>query len=62
VGKTRASGRGLGLVSMNERVRLAGGTVSVLTEINRGTTVRVQLAQAHRDIIDRAGSGPAAVT
>jgi PAS domain S-box-containing protein len=44
VARTRANGRGLGLVSMNERVRLLGGAVSLLTELNRGTTVRVQLA------------------
>ncbi len=49
---TREGNRGLGLVSMNERVRLAGGTVSLLTELNRGTTVRVRLARANR------GAGP----
>jgi two-component system sensor histidine kinase UhpB len=39
------SGRssGLGLLSINERVRLAGGTVRVITELNKGTTVRVRI-------------------
>jgi PAS domain S-box-containing protein len=46
VAETRASGRGLGLVSMSERVRLAGGSVSVRTELDRGTTVRVQLPRS----------------
>ena len=35
--------RGLGLVSISERVRLAGGTVSIVTELNRGTRLRVQM-------------------
>jgi PAS domain S-box-containing protein len=35
--------KGLGLVSINERVRLAGGTVSITTELNKGTRVRVQI-------------------
>jgi PAS domain S-box-containing protein len=40
--------RGLGLVSINERVRLAGGTVSIVTELKKGTRVRVQIpAAAH---------------
>ena len=36
-------GRGLGLVSINERVRLCGGSVSMVTELNKGTRVRVQV-------------------
>ena len=40
--------RGLGLVSINERVRLAGGTVSIVTELEKGTRLRVQIpAAAH---------------
>ena len=35
--------KGLGLVSINERVRLAGGTVSIVTELQKGTRVRVQV-------------------
>jgi two-component system sensor histidine kinase UhpB len=41
--QVRKSGRGLGLVSISERVRLAGGTVSIATEWNKGTRVRVQV-------------------
>ena len=31
------SGHGLGLISINERVRLVGGNVSIVTEVNKGT-------------------------
>jgi PAS domain S-box-containing protein len=34
---------GLGLISIHERVRLAGGTISMRTEVNNGTTVQVQI-------------------
>jgi PAS domain S-box-containing protein len=37
------SGHGLGLVSINERVRLVGGTVSIVTELNKGTRLHVQI-------------------
>jgi len=37
------SGKGLGLVSITERVRLAGGTLSVVSELNKGTRLRVQI-------------------
>jgi PAS domain S-box-containing protein len=43
VGETRKRSKGLGLVSINERVRLAGGTLSVMTESNKGTQVHVRL-------------------
>ena len=33
--------QGLGLVSINERVRLSGGSVSMLTEVNKVTRLRV---------------------
>ena len=36
-------GRGLGLVSITERVRLAGGTVSITAEAGKGTCVRVRI-------------------
>ena len=41
---------GLGLVSITERVRLAGGNVSIVTELNRGTRVRVQIP-AHGHVL-----------
>jgi signal transduction histidine kinase len=34
-------GTGLGLVSVTERVRLTGGTVSISSEARRGTQVQV---------------------
>jgi PAS domain S-box-containing protein len=34
---------GLGLISIAERARLAGGTVSIVTALNKGTTVRVSV-------------------
>ena len=37
------NGHGLGLVSINERARLCGGTVSLVTELNRGTRVKVNV-------------------
>jgi PAS domain S-box-containing protein len=43
IGEARRSGKGLGLVSIRERVTLAGGTVSVVTQVNEGTRVRVQV-------------------
>jgi len=46
--KVAKGSRGLGLVSINERVRLAGGTVSIVTELEKGTRLRVQIpAAAH---------------
>ena len=35
VAKARQSRKGLGLVSIKERVRLAGGTLSIVTELER---------------------------
>ena len=43
VAKTWLSRKGLGLVSIKERARLAGGTLSVATELDKGTRVRVRL-------------------
>ncbi|HEV8491207.1 MAG TPA: ATP-binding protein, partial [Candidatus Angelobacter sp.] len=47
--ETAMQGRGLGLVSMRERVRLVNGTIAVESMLNRGTTihVRVPLGPAH---------------
>ena len=36
-------GKGLGLVSITERARLAGGTVSIVSDSQKGTRVCVQL-------------------
>jgi two-component system sensor histidine kinase UhpB len=43
IGHARADSKGLGLVSVNERVRLAGGTMSLVTERNKGTRVCVRI-------------------
>jgi two-component system sensor histidine kinase UhpB len=39
----RASGKGLGLVSMEERAHMVGGCVEITTGIDRGTTVYVRV-------------------
>jgi PAS domain S-box-containing protein len=39
--RTGERARGLGLISINERVRLVGGTVAIMTERNNGTRVHV---------------------
>ena len=54
---TRADSKGLGLVSINERVRLAGGTVSIATEVNKGTRVRVQIPANRHVLISVDDSG-----
>jgi signal transduction histidine kinase len=41
VGEAGPAGRGLGLISINERVRLVGGSVSIFTEVNKGTRMKV---------------------
>lgn len=46
VATARKSPGGLGLLSINERVRLAGGTLSVVTEVGKGTQIRVRLPYA----------------
>ena len=37
--ETAAQGRGLGLTSMKERLKLAGGELSIESELTRGTTI-----------------------
>jgi two-component system, NarL family, sensor histidine kinase UhpB len=44
VDAVRSSGGGLGLVTMEERVNLIGGTVCVISAVGGGTTVRVRAA------------------
>jgi signal transduction histidine kinase len=47
---TAKSGKGLGLVSITERVKIAGGTVSILTGDTQGTRVQARIpAHAHAD-------------
>jgi signal transduction histidine kinase len=36
-------GRGLGLVSMQERVRLVNGTISIASRLTRGTEITVRV-------------------
>ena len=43
VARSLKRGKGLGLVSITERARLAGGTVSIAAEPKKGTRVRVQI-------------------
>jgi signal transduction histidine kinase len=40
--------RGLGLISMEERARLVGGSFRVTSELGEGTTVQVQVPLAAR--------------
>jgi PAS domain S-box-containing protein len=49
VAETRRTRTGLGLVSIKERVRLAGGTLSVMTEWNKGTRIQVRLPSESAD-------------
>ena len=45
-----ARGRGgLGLISLDERVRLAGGRLAIDTQPQRGTEIRVVVPLPHRD-------------
>jgi two-component system sensor histidine kinase UhpB len=46
--RTKERPQGLGLVSISERVRLAGGTVSVVTELNSGTRLHVEVPANQR--------------
>ena len=43
VASSLKQGKGLGLVSITERVRLAGGTVSITSESKKGTRVHVRI-------------------
>jgi two-component system sensor histidine kinase UhpB len=55
---SRERRKGLGLVSITERVRLAGGTVSIVTELSRGTRVCVRIPAAAHAEISHAAGGP----
>jgi PAS domain S-box-containing protein len=52
--ETAMQGRGLGLVSMRERVRLVNGTITVESMLNGGTTIHVCVPLAPAQISDRA--------
>jgi two-component system sensor histidine kinase UhpB len=52
VAETWRNGKGLGLVSINERIRLAAGTLSVVTERNKGTQLHVRLPASSRAMLD----------
>ena len=39
----RSGGRQLGLVGMNERATLAGGTISIESELGSGTTIYLHI-------------------
>lgn len=41
--RTRRHGKGIGLVSVTERARFLGGTVSIVTTVNKGTEIRVRI-------------------
>jgi len=41
--ETACEGRGLGLISMRERVKLVNGTISIVSEFNRGTKIHVRI-------------------
>jgi len=43
IARTQKGGKGLGLVNISERVRIAGGTLTLVTECDKGTQVRVCL-------------------
>ena len=43
---------GLGLVTMEERVNLVGGTISIVSQPGRGTTVRVRGGANPQGVID----------
>ena len=42
-------GRGLGLVSMEERLKLVKGTLFIESQLNRGTTVHARLPLSESD-------------
>ena len=59
IDEARSSLKGLGLISISERVRLAGGAVSIITEVNKGTRLRVAVPVSQGAPGARALSVPA---
>jgi signal transduction histidine kinase len=53
----RRDGRGLGLVSMEERVYAVGGSVSILTRTGDGTTICVRVPAGVRETATRDSDG-----
>ena len=51
------SGRGLGLVSINERAKIAGGTISIVSEPSQGTRVQARIP-ATAPMQSDLGQGP----
>jgi signal transduction histidine kinase len=43
------NGRGLGLISMRERLRLVNGELSIQSEPGRGTTILARVPHGHED-------------
>ena len=56
IAKVRLRRNNLGLVSINERVRLAGGTLTIVTELSKGTQVRVQIPMNRKATTDTASA------
>jgi PAS domain S-box-containing protein len=52
--ETAMQGRGLGLVSMRERVRMVNGTIAVESVLNDGTTIHVRVPLSPTQISGRA--------
>jgi signal transduction histidine kinase len=50
--RTRRTSTGVGLLSIVERARLSGGTVGIVTGLNEGTQVRVQVPTTARATTD----------
>ena len=47
--RSAINGRGLGLISMRERLRLVNGELSIQSEHGRGTTVLASVPFGHED-------------
>jgi signal transduction histidine kinase len=50
-------GRGIGLISMRERVRLVNGSFSITSKLERGTTVEVEVPLNGREKAAKGASG-----
>ena len=59
---SRERDKGLGLVSINERAKILGGSISIETAVNRGTRVHARIPLDARTSIDRVPVFEGAVT